>query len=87
MTIGAATRDHEVLFWVADTGAGIAPEHQAHVFDRFWQGHDAKRRGAGLGLPIVRGLVEAHGGTIWLESTPGRGSTFFFTLPVDPPPS
>jgi PAS domain S-box-containing protein len=82
ITVGAALRPGVVQFWVADTGAGIEPEHQAHVFDRFWQARGAERHGAGLGLPIVKGLVEAHGGQIWLESTPGRGSTFWFTIPA-----
>jgi signal transduction histidine kinase len=82
ITVGATPRDAEVLFWVADTGAGIAPEHHQHVFDRFWQGRSMRRGGAGLGLPIVKGFVEAHGGRIWLESVPGRGTTFFFTLPA-----
>jgi signal transduction histidine kinase len=82
ITVGASTRDAEVLFWVADTGTGIPPEHQAHVFDRFWQGRSMRRGGAGLGLPIVKGFVEAHGGRIWLESVLGRGTTFFFTLPA-----
>jgi PAS domain S-box-containing protein len=81
VTVGATPREHDVLFSVADTGAGIAPEEQPHVFDRFWQARKARHRGAGLGLPIVKGLVEAHGGRIWLESAPGRGTTFYFTIP------
>ncbi|HVZ24277.1 MAG TPA: PAS domain S-box protein [Vicinamibacterales bacterium] len=85
VTVAAAHRDHEVLFSVTDTGAGIAPESIPHVFDRFWQvAKRAGRSGAGLGLPITRGIVEAHGGRIWVESTIGRGSTFFFTLPQAP---
>jgi PAS domain S-box-containing protein len=68
---------------VEDTGAGILPEHLPHVFDRFWQG-DARRKGAGLGLAIARGIVEAHGGRIHARSTPGHGSTFSFTLPAAP---
>jgi len=85
IVVGAARRDGDVVFSVADTGRGIAPEHQQHVFDRFWQTREARRGGAGLGLPIVKGIVEAHGGRIWLESTPGRGTTFYFTIPVFPP--
>lgn len=82
--IGAAPRDDETLFWVADTGSGIAADDVPHLFDRFWQARKADRRGAGLGLPIVKGIVEAHGGRIWVESTPGCGSTFSFTLPTMP---
>jgi signal transduction histidine kinase len=82
ITLGAAPRDREVLFWVADTGVGIAAEDLPHVFERFWQVRKAQRRGAGLGLPIVKGVVEAHGGRVWVESALGRGSTFFFTLPA-----
>jgi signal transduction histidine kinase len=77
----ASARDGVVEVAVADTGAGIAPEQLPHVFDRFWQG-DARRKGAGLGLAIARGIVEAHGGSIRAESDPGRGSTFTFTLPA-----
>jgi signal transduction histidine kinase len=81
ITVGAAPRDNEVLFWVADTGSGISPDQLPHVFDRFWQARKGARKGAGLGLPITRGIVETHGGRIWVESTLGRGSIFFFTVP------
>jgi PAS domain S-box-containing protein len=84
VTVGAAPSAGAVLFRVADTGAGIGAEDVPHVFDRFWQARKGQHRGAGLGLPIARGLVEAHGGRIWVESTLGRGTTFFFTLPVAP---
>ncbi len=86
ISVGAVPRDHEVLFWVADTGEGIEHDDMPHVFDRFWQSQQSsKQHGAGLGLPIVKGLVEAHGGRIWLESERNRGTTFFFTLPVSQP--
>jgi signal transduction histidine kinase len=68
---------------VSDTGPGIPGDEQARVFDRFWQSKRTTGRGTGLGLAIARGIVEAHGGRIWLESEPGRGSTFSFTLPID----
>jgi PAS domain S-box-containing protein len=84
ITVGAAPRDGEILCWVADTGCGIASEGLAHVFDRFWQEKKGARPGVGLGLPIARGIIEAHGGRIWVESTLGRGSIFFFTLPAAP---
>ncbi|HYJ78658.1 MAG TPA: ATP-binding protein [Longimicrobiaceae bacterium] len=74
-----------VRFCVRDTGQGIPPEHQADVFDRFWQAARGDRRGLGLGLPIVKGIVEAHGGTIRVESAVGRGAAFWFTLPGRPP--
>jgi signal transduction histidine kinase len=63
-----------------DTGPGIAAEDLPHVFDRFWQARSTRRAGAGLGLAIAKGIVEAHGGEITAESTPGEGSTFSFTL-------
>jgi PAS domain S-box-containing protein len=79
--VGAASIDDEVVFWVTDTGRGIAPENLPRVFDRFWQATRKGRHGAGLGLPITKGIVEAHGGRIWVESTQGKGSTFSFTIP------
>ncbi len=84
--VGAAPAEGEVSFWVTDTGAGICAEALPHLFDRFWQADDReKRNGLGLGLSIVKGLVEAHGGRIRVESERGRGTTFFFTLPAAPP--
>jgi signal transduction histidine kinase/PAS domain-containing protein len=82
IVIGAATGAGEALFWVKDTGPGIAAEHLPHLFDRFWQATKTDRRGAGLGLAIVHGIVAAHGGRIWVESQLQRGTTFFFTIPV-----
>ncbi len=76
-----------MLFHVADTGPGILADQLPHLFDRFWQAVEARRRGTGLGLPIVKGLVEAQGGKVWAESTPGAGSTFYFTIPVAGKPS
>jgi two-component system, OmpR family, sensor kinase len=70
---------------VRDTGPGIAPEDLPQVFDRFWRADRSRSRalgGSGLGLAIARQLVEAHGGTIGVESAPGQGSTFWFTLPL-----
>ena len=73
-----------VRFAVADTGPGILEENQARIFDRFWQARKTDRQGAGLGLAIAKGIVEAHGGKIWVESEVGFGTTFFFTLPLAP---
>jgi PAS domain S-box-containing protein len=86
ITVGAGQRTNDVLFWVADSGIGIDSDSLPHVFDRFWQAKRGRRSGAGLGLAIARGLVEAHGGRMWVESTPGRGTTFFFTIPAALPP-
>ncbi|MDX2086420.1 MAG: ATP-binding protein [Kofleriaceae bacterium] len=74
----------ELEVCVADTGQGIAPEHLGHVFDRFWQAQKNDRRGAGLGLAIAKGIVEAHHGRIWIESELGRGTRIYFTLPIAP---
>ncbi|MDQ3674887.1 MAG: ATP-binding protein, partial [Gemmatimonadota bacterium] len=72
----------EVRFSVIDTGPGIPAEQLPHIFGRFWQAKASDRRGIGLGLAIAKGIVEAHHGRIWVESSVGLGSTFYFTLPV-----
>jgi signal transduction histidine kinase len=82
--LGAKAGDAEVCFSVADTGPGIPSDQIPNLFRRFWQARRADRRGAGLGLPISKGIVEAHGGRIWVDSTPGQGSNFQFTLPMAP---
>ena len=81
----AQHRDSEVWVSVSDQGIGIPPEHQTKVFDRFYRlesGVARRRGGTGLGLAICKGIVEAHGGLIWVESAPGKGSKFSFSLPA-----
>ena len=82
--VGASRAAEYVRFWVRDTGPGIEREHLPRLFDRFWQVRRGVHGGAGLGLAIVRGIVEAHGGQAWAESEPGAGSTFHFTLRIAP---
>ncbi|MDQ6689737.1 MAG: PAS domain S-box protein [Gemmatimonadota bacterium] len=82
ITVAAEAVDGEVRFAVIDTGPGIPPEQVPHIFGRFWQAKPSDRRGIGLGLAIAKGIVEAHQGRIWVESHPGLGSTFYFTLPI-----
>src|SRR5262249_2007036 len=81
VTIGASVRDDEIVFFVKDTGPGIAAEDLPHVFDRYGPRRRRDRRGTGLGLPIVKGIVDAHGGHVWAESRGGQGSAFLFTIP------
>jgi PAS domain S-box-containing protein len=82
ITVGAAPEDGSVRFWVTDTGCGIPSEELPHLFDRFWQGGKTQRDGVGLGLSIVKAIVEIHHGRIWVVSAPRSGSTFFFTIPM-----
>jgi signal transduction histidine kinase len=82
VTLSARCAGEELVFRVADTGPGIPADDQPHLFDRFWQARDGDRRGVGLGLAITKGIIDAHGGRIWVESTPGVGSIFSFALPV-----
>jgi len=82
ITLGAKPGEGEVLFWVADSGSGVPADEVEHLFERFWQARKAHRHGAGLGLPIVKGIVEEHGGRIWVESKIAVGTTFLFTLPT-----
>lgn len=79
-----ATADAEwVTFSVSDSGPGIAAEDLGRLFDRFWQANRAQNVGAGLGLFVAKGIVEAHGGRIWVDTRLGEWSTFYFTLPAD----
>ncbi len=71
-----------IRFSVADTGTGVPPDQLPHIFDRFWQARRTGKRGAGLGLAIARGIVEAHGGDIRAESEAGRGTVLSFTIPL-----
>ena len=82
VVVKAERREEVVCFSVHDSGPGIPAKHQSRIFDRFWQAKSATRQGAGLGLAITRGIVEAHGGQVWVESEEGRGATFHFTIPV-----
>jgi len=86
VSIRAYRDGHQVRLVVEDTGIGIAPEHLAHVFERFYRVDKSRSRaggGSGIGLTIAQHLVHAHGGEIQVASSgPGQGSTFSFTLPV-----
>jgi chemotaxis family two-component system sensor kinase Cph1 len=66
---------------VRDTGPGIPAVELAHIFDRYWQARRARTAGSGLGLYIAKGIVEAHGKRLWVQSTHGEGATFYFELP------
>jgi PAS domain S-box-containing protein len=81
VVVRAANADGTVQVSVKDSGIGIPHDDLARVFDRYWQADQTSRAGAGLGLAICRGIVEAHGGRIWAASTVGRGTTFYFEIP------
>ncbi len=86
--LAVADDEPEVVVSVADTGPGIPPEAQPHLFEQFYTARTSSPShniGAGLGLPIAKGIVEAHGGRIWVESTVGAGTTVYFSLPKEGP--
>jgi two-component system sensor histidine kinase KdpD len=86
ITIEARYNGKEVTVSVKDEGIGIPAALHQKIFERFFQGEGRKagrRKGTGLGLSICQGIVEAHGGKIWVESEPGKGARFSFTLPAD----
>jgi len=85
IVISAQKREDTIVVSVSDEGPGIPREHLSKIFDRFWQGEKTKRLGSGLGLSIAKGIVEAHGGRIWVDSQGGRGTSFSFTLPLTTP--
>lgn len=82
IVVGVRRQGDDVVFSVADTGPGIAPDHLEHLFDRFWQAERNDRRGSGLGLSVAKGIVDAHRGKIWVHSRVGIGTTFYVTIPV-----
>jgi signal transduction histidine kinase len=85
ISVGVRVEGAELLFWVRDTGIGIAENDHERIFEAFEQAgepHDRTQGGSGLGLTICRWLVTLHGGRLWVESELGRGSTFYFTLPL-----
>ncbi len=85
ITLGARRDDNVVIVWVKDEGIGISPAMLEKIFDRFYRVDSSESRrtgGTGLGLALVREIVTAHGGRVWVESKVGNGSTFFFSVPV-----
>jgi signal transduction histidine kinase len=82
--IGGAPGRGVFQFSVSDQGKGLASDQLGHVFERYWQAPETRHRGSGLGLYIAKGIVDAHGGQIWVDSVQGRGSTFHFTIPLAP---
>ena len=96
ITMSASRTTQAVEIVIADTGEGVAPDDLPHVFERFWRADPARARsrsggegqlagGTGLGLRVAQSLVEAQSGLIWVESTPGEGTAFRFTLPLNRP--
>jgi signal transduction histidine kinase len=86
ISVGVQVEPDRVVFAVRDTGSGILDGDLPHLFEPYWQSKTLARQktGIGLGLAICKGIVEAHGGTIWADSKEGEGSSFFFTLPLAP---
>lgn len=81
ISVGAEPRGADVVFRVADNGPGIPPEDLPRMFDRYFRRRGTDYKGSGLGLPISNGIVKAHGGRMWIESTVGAGTTFYFSIP------
>jgi two-component system sensor histidine kinase KdpD len=81
--LSATASDDELVFEIADRGPGIPHGDEQRIFDKFYRAGPAREGGIGLGLTICRGIIEAHGGRIWVEKRPGGGSLFRFTLPID----
>jgi signal transduction histidine kinase len=80
--IETAREDDQIRVSISDTGRGIPPHLANQVFERFWQVSETSKQGTGLGLAIAKAVIDAHHGKIWVESEPGRGATFSFTLPI-----
>ncbi|WP_222847692.1 sensor histidine kinase [Nocardioides dongxiaopingii] len=86
VALGSALDSGSVLFWVRDTGVGVAPEDRERIFERFGRGHDTTTDGFGLGLAIVTAIARAHGGDAWLDAEYDGGARFVFSVPQAPPP-
>jgi PAS domain S-box-containing protein len=86
ISLCAQVVDRDAVFSVSDTGPGIAIADQRRMFERYWRSPSVEYKGTGLGLAIARGLVEAHRGRLWVESQPGHGATFSFSVPLAVPP-
>ena len=82
--VSVATDGATVCFTIKDNGPGMSPEELQNLFDRYWQARRRNREGIGLGLSLVKGIVEGHGGRVWAESAIGAGTTVHFTLPSTP---
>lgn len=82
VAVSARAEGGEVVVSVRDSGAGLSEDELKRIFDPYWQAQRTASLGAGLGLKIAKGIVEAHGGRMWAESAPGAGTAFHFTLPV-----
>jgi signal transduction histidine kinase len=87
VSLGVEAGEQEVEFWVRDSGPGIEPEDLPRIFDRFYRGRSSPPDGNGLGLAIVHSIVQAHGGTVLVESEPGQGALFVVKLPAGLRPS
>jgi two-component system sensor histidine kinase KdpD len=87
VTVTVEQRGDKIVIGVADHGPGIDEHERTRLFDKFFRGrrHRFDTKGTGMGLAIAKGIVEAHGERIWVESEPGHGATFFFTLPTETP--
>jgi two-component system sensor histidine kinase KdpD len=82
ITISAQQKGEKIVIGVADRGAGIEEDERVHIFDKFFRGrrHRFETKGTGMGLAIAKGIMEAHGEKIWVESEPGQGSAFYLSL-------
>lgn len=89
VTVSLFSKENQIIFEVSDTGIGVAPVDQPRLFERFYRGAqqgEKPHRGSGLGLAIVKSIAERHGGRVWFESRLGKGSTFYFSIPIRQPP-
>ena len=85
LSIGSIKKGDNIVFYVKDYGAGISTKELPHIFDKFYSGKERKmfHHGTGLGLAICNGIMDAHKGKIWVESNLKKGTTFFFSLPLN----